>query len=177
MQVRMDLAEVYGEYDDLVARYFRNHLPSRLQARLGVDDLQQEFWRTLVRSWPKLNQTSRTELQFVLLAIAKRQLVKHLRRHDSRQRACSRDISQEFCTEPCEATTASRILASRELLFRIASIVEEREWRVITMKMEGESNVAIGEELGVDEGTVRRIILAVKRKLINDGISPSDYLR
>lgn len=171
--INPELLEFAQQHTKQIRRYFQRGIPYHVRAKIDSDDLMQEFWRTLARSDIAFNDLqSREEWIFTLRKIAKRQLRKQVRKFTqvrARNVAIEREISHIELVG-VEETPSCRV-ANLELLELLKSILSERDWKAINLKLRGYSNVEISKSLGTSETSIRRILLVVKRKLIDSGMS------
>ena len=157
-----------NRYESVAINTVRQHLGTRLRERVDSQDLQQDFWVSVIRRIDRLPSIANSQaFRGYLRKVAFRQVTKQHRRHLVAER---RRLSREVPLSAAGGDPPARQPDPRDgpeneedLMRRMQPHLTEREAEILTMRLEGTSNREIARQLGIDEGSVRRALRRIAR--------------
>ncbi len=162
--------ELIGEYGDLVLRVVRKRLPHELRRAFDSADFVQVAWGTIFRHRSRLCRFDKpTEFVSYLAAVAANKVRTEIRRRLQQQKY---NVNREQPLDQAEHSvvaavpTPSQVAIAREQWFRILENQPAHYQEVVRLRFLGHPSREIASRLGLDEGTVRRVL----RKLFRDVI-------
>ncbi|NIP86737.1 MAG: sigma-70 family RNA polymerase sigma factor [Planctomycetales bacterium] len=170
------VGEFWERYGPRLQRLADKHLASRLQRRLGPEDVVQSACRTFLRRAQRGEfQLSDVESLWRLMsAITLTKVRQKARYHSREKRAMDREVypgSDRSSQAPWEQDFATSEPSPEEVaefadqLEQLLSGMEVEEKRLVQLKLQNYTNPEIAEQLGCSERTVRRILSRVKARL------------
>jgi RNA polymerase sigma-70 factor (ECF subfamily) len=154
--------ELIARYGDLVRRVVRKQLPRELRKAFDSDDFVQVAWGTIFRHRSRLCRFE-TSAEFVafLAAVAANKVRGEVRRRLHQQK---HNVNREHPLDQAEdhvvesVPTPSQVAIAREKWFRILENQPAHYQEVVKLRYVGHSSREIADRIGLDEGTVRRIL-------------------
>jgi RNA polymerase sigma-70 factor (ECF subfamily) len=159
--------ELVAAYEPLLRGAVRGHLPDHLRAKLDSADVVQSVW---ARALPALRDgdwevPDGARLRALLLTVARRRMISHYRHHRA---ALAREepggpaidmLPAEGFPQPSEVARAG------ELWEQVLALCPPEHHRLLELRREGLTLDEIAERTGLHEGSVRRVIRQVSRRL------------
>lgn len=170
------LQDFVNQYHSLAQNTVRRYLARRLRKRVDSGDLLNDFWVSVLRRVDRLPHLQDSQdLRAYLRRIAFRQVTKQQRRHlKVQRRRLDREVdlsNLDHLLPPGDRTPSPSANCERSNEFEsLKGRLSDREWKVLTLRLDGNSNRQIAESLAVDEGTVRRIVRRIGRKSVEAGL-------
>ncbi|MHB8974158.1 MAG: RNA polymerase sigma factor [Pirellulaceae bacterium] len=164
-QAAWDLLTEYGEF---VFRVVRKRLPQDLRRAFDSHDFVQVVWASIFRHRSRLSRFE-TSGEFVafLAAVAANKVCLEIRRRLRQQKHnMNRDRPFDSSANYCAAAeaTPSQVAIARENWFRLLEGQPPHYQEIIRLRYLGHSFREIASRVGLDEGSVRRIL----RKMFRD---------
>ena len=171
-------AEFWEQYGERLRRLADRYLSSRLQRRVGPDDIVQSACRTFLRRAQQgdFQRSDSESLWRLMCAITVAKARQKARFHHRQKRALD---AEQYLDGGSDSERGAREMASREpepdeaagfadQLQRLLSEMEEEQQQLVQLKLQNYTNLEIADSLGCSERTVRRILKGVKSKLTRD---------
>jgi RNA polymerase sigma-70 factor (ECF subfamily) len=163
--------ELLSRYEAEVRLVVRRQLPRLLRSRFDSLDFLQSVWGSFfrrVRNGPADFEDSRHLVAFLARA-AKNKVIDEYRRAASRKQDMHRE--EPLWVEggrpkelPAEIDSPSEIAQAREILGRLTELVPEERRAIVELKAQGLSCKDIGQQLGISERTVQRVLEELRRR-------------
>jgi len=159
---------IFLMYEPYLRMVVRRHLSPALRAKFDSRDIVQSVWADVVKGfrgsgWRFANAA---HLQAFLVRLTRHRFIDRLRQH---RLAVSREISLAESTwnEQLVAQTASPsdIVQGDELWQELLSLCPPEHRDVLRLKREGAASAEIAARTGLHEGSVRRILCDLSRRL------------
>jgi RNA polymerase sigma factor (sigma-70 family) len=166
------IQRLVNRYESIAINTVRRHLGTRLRERVDSQDLQQDFWVSVIRRIDRLPTIANSQaFRGYLRKVAFRQVTKQHRRHlIAERRRLSREVPLSAAGDhrgggpPARSIDPSDVPENEEdLLRRLQPHLAEREFAILTKKLDGLSNREIARQIGVDEGSVRRSLRRIAK--------------
>jgi RNA polymerase sigma factor (sigma-70 family) len=163
-----ELIDLYG---DAVSRAVRRRLGTSLRTVFDSEDFTQAVWASFFTDRARLAEFRHPDDMVAFLAsVARNKVVDASRRQRAQKRAADRNRSTDAPPAPPEAISArqatpSEIAVSREMLERIAAEFPPHYRQILEMRASGLTYAEVGEQLGMHEGSVRRIVHKIYRRV------------
>ncbi|MDH3718997.1 MAG: sigma-70 family RNA polymerase sigma factor [Planctomycetota bacterium] len=170
------VAEFWDRYGARLQRLADKHLASRLQRRLGPEDIVQSACRTFLRRAQRgeFHLSDVESLWRLISAITLTKVRQKARYHSRDKRAFDREVHPNADTdsqpgleqyvstgEPSPEEAAE----FADQLEHLLSEMDEEEKQLVQLKLQNHTNLEIADHLGCSERTVRRILSRVKSRL------------
>jgi RNA polymerase sigma-70 factor (ECF subfamily) len=173
--------ELLRRYEAEVRLVVRRQLPRLLRSRFDSLDFLQSVWGDFfqrVQSGPAEFTDSRHLVGFLARA-AKNKVIDEYRRAASQKQDMHRE--EPIWTEggrprelPGRDESPSKVVEAREAFDRLQELLPEDRRHVLTLKANGLSSREIGEQLGISERTVQRVLEDLRRRANLDEGSHQD---
>lgn len=157
--------ELLIRYEAKVRLVVRRQLPKLLRSRFDSLDFLQSVWGSFfhrVRTGPTDIEDEPNLVAFLAWAARNKVFDEYRRaaslKHDMRREEPLYDGGEEPRGLAASLDTASQVAQAREALERLQELVPKERRRVLELKAEGYSCREIGEQLGLSERTVQRVI-------------------
>jgi RNA polymerase sigma factor (sigma-70 family) len=163
--------ELLARYEAEVRLVVRRQLPKLLRSRFDSLDFLQSVWGSFfqrVRTGPAEFEDSRHLVAFLARA-AKNKVIDEYRRAASRKQDMHREeplwVDGGRARElPADIDSPSEVAQAREVYGKLRALVPEERRKIIDLKAEGLSSRDIGEQLGISERTVQRVLEDLRRR-------------
>lgn len=167
-----ELLEFYGDH---VYRAVRRRLNRQMRAKFDSQDFVQAVWASFFADLNVISNFDRPESLIAFLArVASNKVIDECRR---RMKAQKRDIERDQPIEDSEFGTQSSSLAAEQPTASEVAIAKE-QWsrlvdgqpthyrKILELRAEGSTYNEIAQSLGVNEKTVRRVIIRLSERLM-----------
>jgi RNA polymerase sigma factor (sigma-70 family) len=156
-------SQLVADYGDHVMAAVRFRLGRRIRVRVDSHDLAQAIWKSFFELAEAQSIDSPQQLVAILAAMSVNKLNDAVRRHIVAQpRALSREDRRPLKVNdrrlPSDDATPSQLAMARERFRQIFSKRTSTEQQVIRLRMAGHTFEDIGQSLGINERTARRVI-------------------
>jgi RNA polymerase sigma factor (sigma-70 family) len=170
------VAEFWDRYGARLQRLADKHLASRLQRRLGPEDIVQSACRTFLRRAQRGEfHLSDVESLWRLMSVITLSKVRQKARYHSRdKRAIDREARRNADTDSQPGLeqyvstgepTPEEVAEFADQLEHLLSEMDEEEKQLVQLKLQNHTNLEIADHMGCSERTVRRILSRVKSRL------------
>lgn len=165
------LAELFQRFNPLVFNTIRKHMPIEMRNAFDSADVAQIAWGTLFHHRTRLCQfQSPRDMEAFIATVAYNKLRMELRRRTAQK--CGRDrevVSIEDLEDPIPSSdpSPSRIAMGREEWMQAFKGQPPHYQEIMRLVTLGQRSQEIAEQLGMEEGSVRRIRRRVIKGLRN----------
>lgn len=154
--------ELLDQYSDLVLRVVRKRLPQELRRAFDSQDFVQVAWGTIFRHRTRLCRFE-TPADFIafLAAVAANKVRAEVRRrlyHQRHNMNHERSLDQAADCVLAASPTPSQVAMAREQWFRILDNQPAHYQEIVRLRYLGHRSREIASRVGLDEGTVRRVL-------------------
>jgi RNA polymerase sigma factor (sigma-70 family) len=164
--------ELLQRFEAEVRLVVRRQLPRLLRSRFDSLDFLQSVWGSFfrrMRTSPTEFEDSRHLVAFLARA-AKNKVIDEYRRAASRKHDMHREESlwgegPRARELPDGADSPSEVAQAHEALGRMRDLVPEEKRSILELKAGGLSSKDIGEQLGISERTVQRVLEDLRRRM------------
>ncbi|HEV3168505.1 MAG TPA: sigma-70 family RNA polymerase sigma factor [Isosphaeraceae bacterium] len=168
--------ELLTRYEAEVRLVVRRQLPRLLRSRFDSLDFLQSVWGSFfqrMRTGPHDFEDSRHLVAFLARA-AKNKVIDEYRRAASQKHNMHREEpiwaeGERPRDVAADLDTPSEVAQAREEFGRLRALLPEERRNILELKAEGLSSREIGEQLGVSERTVQRVIEDLRRRAHTEG--------
>jgi RNA polymerase sigma factor (sigma-70 family) len=154
--------ELLDRYSDLVLRVVRKRLPQELRKAFDSQDFVQLAWGTVFRHRTRLCRFEKpAEFIAFLAAVAANKVRAEVRRRLHHQRHnvnFERPLGQAADWLIAAVPTPSQVAIAREQWFRILDNQPPHYQEIVRLRYLGHRSREIADRVGLDEGTVRRVL-------------------
>jgi RNA polymerase sigma factor (sigma-70 family) len=165
------LAELFRRFNPLVYNTIRKHMPIQMRNTFDSADVAQIAWGTLFHHPTRLCQReSPSAMKSYVATVVLNKLRMELRKHKTQKSGRHRDeVSLENIEEPVISPdpTPSRVAMGREEWLHVLKRWPPHYREIMRLVAQGYRSREIAEQLGTDEGNVRRIRRRVVKELRN----------
>jgi RNA polymerase sigma factor (sigma-70 family) len=159
--------EVFLAYEPYLRLVVRRYLPGRLRAKFDSIDVVQSVWVHVLHGLRSAvwRLTDRAHLRALLVTITRRRLVSRCRHHHA---ALSREQAGETDLEQLPASRQPRpseLAQAEELWQQMLALCPPTHHEVLHLKRQGLRLEEIATRTGLHEGSVRRILRGLARRL------------
>ena len=171
------LAELFRRFNPLVYNTIRKHMPIQMRNAFDSADVAQIAWGTLFHHRTRLCQfQSSRDMEAFIATVAYNKLRMELRRRIAQK--CGRDrevVSIEDLEDPIPSPdpSPSRVAMGREEWVQVFKGQPPHYQEIMRLVTLGQRSRDIAEQLGMEEGSVRRIRRQVIKGLRNGNQSGS----
>jgi RNA polymerase sigma-70 factor (ECF subfamily) len=173
--------ELLGRYEAEVRLVVRRQLPRLLRSRFDSLDFLQSVWGDFfqrVRTGPAEFSDSRHLVGFLARA-AKNKVIDEYRRAGSRKGDMHREEpiwgeSGRPRDLPDPGDSPPELAQAHEVFARWQSALPEDRRHILELKAQGLSSREIGEQLGISERTVQRVLEDLRRRVLDPQPDPGD---
>jgi RNA polymerase sigma-70 factor (ECF subfamily) len=150
----------------------RRQLNGSLRSKLDSRDIVQSVWADLLSGFrgAEWRFSSRSQLRSFLIRVTRNRLIDRHRQHHralEREQSLTRTAPQDL---PCShQPRPSEVAQGRELWERMLSICPPAHREILRQKRQGLPLAEIASRAGMHEGSVRRILYDVSRRLAGVG--------
>lgn len=160
--------ELVEKYYPLVLKVVRRRLPRELRPVFDSIDFAQVAWNSVFRHRSQIGRLETKEaFARFLAAVASNKVTTEVRRRLKQEKHSFRR-ERALGTEPidCEdsSPTPSQHAIAHEALSRILAKESERDQFIVHLRRLGYSTKEIGQRLGLNDGSVRRILGRIYRE-------------
>lgn len=157
-----ELIETYGDH---IRAVVRRRLNPHLRTRYDSDDFIQAVWLSFVRNPPNPKKFDGSDgfLKW-LLRLASNKVIDEVRRlrtvkHDPKSQPLEEEVEMQAVGR--SRATPSQVAIARESWGDLTRRLNDRDRRIIELRIAGETFREIAEELGCNEKTARRVVDAL----------------
>jgi RNA polymerase sigma-70 factor (ECF subfamily) len=158
----------FAEYEPYLRMAVRRHLSGPLRSKLDSMDVVQSVWANILVDVGSSGRRFRdvAHLRAFLVRVARNRLIDH-QRHHHRALECEQPLE----VTPAHDVTSSRqprpseTLAGEELWERMLAHCPPRHQELLQLRRQGFTVAEIAERIGLHEGSVRRILYDLARRL------------
>jgi RNA polymerase sigma-70 factor (ECF subfamily) len=160
-------AQVVADYEPYLRLVVRRCLPGRLRAKFDSLDVVQSVWVHVLhalrgREW---QVADRARLRALLVTIARRRLVSRYRSHRAAvEREQPGGAELDVLPEP-RLPRPSEVAVADELWQRMLALCPREHWEILRLRREGLLLHEIAARTGMHEGSVRRVLRQLARRL------------
>jgi len=159
--------ELFAAYEPYLRMVVRRQLNAGLRTKFDSQDVVQSVWVHMLNG---LKNTGRCfndveHLQAFLVQLTRHRFIDRLRRH-------RQSLDRERSFEPDEATharsadpSASQVAQAEDLWERLIDICPPEHRELLHLKRSGADNAEVAERIGLHEGSVRRILSTLAKRL------------
>jgi RNA polymerase sigma factor (sigma-70 family) len=162
-------AELAERYYPLVMKVVRRRFPDELRTAFDSIDFAQLAWKSIFRCRSRIGQLE-TEEAFTrfLAAVAINKVNTEKRRLRQQKHNVRRECtaSVESIDYPDDCPTPSKHAIAKETLSQILENVSERDQLIIRLRRSGCTTDEIGKRVGLNGGSVRRILGRIGRETL-----------
>ncbi|HZW30452.1 MAG TPA: sigma-70 family RNA polymerase sigma factor [Isosphaeraceae bacterium] len=171
--------ELLSRYEAEVRLVVRRQLPRLLRSRFDSLDFLQSVWGSFfrrMRTAPTEFEDSRHLVAFLARA-AKNKVIDEYRRAASRKHNMHREEplwldGRRPRDVPDPIDSPSEVAQAHEVLVRLRELMPVERRTILEMKAQGLSSKEIGEQLGISERTVQRVLEDLRRRMETEWESP-----
>lgn len=162
------LVDLYG---DAVCRAVRRRLGTSLRTVFDSEDFTQAVWASFFTDRQRLARFRHPdELVAFLASVARNKVVDACRRQQSQKRGAPGERPLESAPPPPETVsgrepTPSEVAVGRETLERLAEGFPPHYRQIVELRAAGLTYAEVGKRLGMHEGSVRRIVYQLYRRV------------
>jgi RNA polymerase sigma-70 factor (ECF subfamily) len=164
--------ELLQRFEPEVRLVVRRQLPRLLRSRFDSLDFLQSVWGSFfrrMRDAPTEFEDSRHLVAFLARA-AKNKVIDEYRRAASRKNDMHREEplwgdGHRPRDVPDPIDSPSEVAQAREVFGRLRALMPDEKRAILEMKAEGLSSKDIGEQLGISERTVQRVLEDLRRRM------------
>ena len=164
------LARFFEHYGPALERLAARRIDPGFRRRVGPESIAQSVCRTFLRraQGGEFEIADQDSLWGLLCAIALTKVREKVRFHRRQKRALDREVPLE---SGLRAPVRDGPSAEEEVLFtdafdHVIGSLSEDERSIVDLRLQGETQVAIAERLGMSERTVRRIMAQLEQRLL-----------
>lgn len=163
-----DAERAFAEYEPYLRMAVRRHLSGPLRAKLDSMDVVQSIWANLLVDLADSDRRFRdpSHLRAFFIRVARNRLIDHQRHH---RRALEHeqplDLSPAHTLAATSQPRASEVVAGEELWERMLASCPPRHQELLHLRRRGFTVTEIADRLGLHEGSVRRILYDLARRL------------
>jgi len=171
--------ELLQRFESEVRLVVRRQLPRLLRSRFDSLDFLQSVWGSFfrrMRTTPTEFEDSRHLVAFLARA-AKNKVIDEYRRAASRKNDMHREEPlwgdgprPKDVLDPIDSP--SEIAQAKEAFGRMRELVPEERRSILELKAQGLSSKEIGEQLGISERTVQRVLEDLRRRMETEWETP-----
>jgi RNA polymerase sigma-70 factor (ECF subfamily) len=159
---------VFRDYEPYLRAIVRRRLTPRLRSKFDSMDVVQSTWATVLDGFRKHRHEfpDREHLKAFLARVTYNNFITHCRRHSSqlaRERPFSENASSEISS--AGAVRPSQVVQANELWDNLVVMCPPLHREVLELKREGLSPSVIASRTGLHEGSVRRILYDLAKRL------------
>jgi len=171
--------ELLNRYEAEVRLVVRRQLPRLLRSRFDSLDFLQSVWGSFfrrMRTAPTEFEDSRHLVAFLARA-AKNKVIDEYRRAASRKHNMHREEplwldGRRPRDVPDPIDSPSEVAQAHEVLVRLRELMPAERRTILELKAQGLSSKDIGEQLGISERTVQRVLEELRRRMETEWESP-----
>ena len=171
--------ELLDLYEAEVRLVVRRQLPRLLRSRFDSLDFLQSVWGSFfrrMRTAPTEFEDSRHLVAFLARA-AKNKVIDEYRRAASRKHNMHREEplwldGRRPRDVPDPIDSPSEVAQAHEVLVRLRELMPAERRTILELKAQGLSSKDIGEQLGISERTVQRVLEELRRRMETEWESP-----
>jgi RNA polymerase sigma-70 factor (ECF subfamily) len=160
--------QIFRDYEPFLRAIVRRRLTPRLRSKFDSMDVVQTVWATVLSGFRKHQHEfpDRQHLKAFLARVTYNHFVNHCRRH-SAQLAHERPFSEDASSEdsPAGAARPSQFVQADELWTSLLEMCPSSHREVLELKRQGLSPGVIASRTGLHEGSVRRILYDLAKRL------------
>jgi RNA polymerase sigma-70 factor (ECF subfamily) len=159
--------ELVAAYEPLLRSAVRGGLPPPLRSKLDSADVVQSVW---VRVLPALREgrwdvADRARLRALLLTVARRRLISQYRHHrPALERECGGAADVDLLPE-LGVPQPSEVARAGELWEQVQGLCPPEHRRLLELRRQGLTLDEIAARTGMHEGSVRRVLRQLARRL------------
>ena len=174
----VDVAEkVFLAYEPYLRKVVRRQLPARLRAKFDSMDVVQSVWADVLGGFRDAGWRfpSVGHLRAFLVTATRNRFIDRVRRH---HRALEHEhpipVEQLAALSASPAPAASEVAAADELWERMLELCPPEHQELLRLRRQGHSLDEIAARTGLHEGSVRRILRTLARRLAFQGGGPAN---
>ena len=165
------IRQLISEHGDLVLRVVQKHLPHDLRRMYDSQDFVQDTWKSVLRQRSRFGRFGTTqEFLKIVTALEANKVRGEVRR---RCQQTKHNVNREkqaptaLIRQPLSRdSTPSQLAIGRETLLQILAGLPPRHQEIVRLKYDGVSSSEIADRLGMNPGSVRRILLEIYNRVI-----------
>ena len=163
--------EVFRTYEPFLRIVIRRQLSPRLQAKFDSMDVVQSLWADLVNGFRRgqWQFSNANQLRAFLVTAARNRFSDRYRTHrlslDREQPLVPNDAQDIYASgQP----SPSEVVQANDIWERLLELCPPEHKPILELKRQGASNADIIAQTGMHEGSLRRILRVLSRKLARD---------
>lgn len=166
--------QLWTLYGALVRQAVRRRLPQRLRQVFDSEDFTQQVWASFFESLgdtPDFEKPS--QLVAYLQAMAHNKIAEEcrrrlggVRRNEKHTRSLTSSVTAWVSRDGKNTPTPSEVAIERELLQQMLTELPEEHRRIVELRSSGLTYKEIGQQIGMHENSVRRIVSALYRRVV-----------
>lgn len=163
--------EVFRSYEPFLRIVIRRQLSPRMQSKFDSIDVVQSVWADLVGGFRRQQWqfTNASQLRAFLITAVRNRFSDQYRKHrislEREQPLVQHDL-QDVCAS--SQPTPSELVQADDVWERLLEICPPEHKSILELKRQGASNADIIAHTGMHEGSIRRILRGLSRKLTRD---------
>lgn len=168
---------LYQRYLQKLLNLIGLHLSARFNPRFDAEDVAQSVFKSLFRRAEGGEFTFGDDADFwkLLLTIALNKVRNRVRFHEADKRAASREVSATtgdadgyIMSRLSKNPTAAETVAFSDLFTSMLYCLTKGEQQLLQMRLEGYTQQEIASQLNVDERTVRRMFVRIRKRVVKN---------
>lgn len=167
---------IVTRYQPYVLRVVRRNIAREIRGKFDSTDFVQAVWKSFFAHRDELLAVDDPDSLIALLAaMARHKIIDELRRRMATKKYNVRretplGQSNDVAGGGNEARvdTPSKVAVAHEMFERLTEGQSARDRRILQLRMAGETNERIASELKISERTVRRVLVRLRRKVVED---------
>jgi RNA polymerase sigma-70 factor (ECF subfamily) len=159
---------VFRDYEPVLRAMVRRRLTPRLRSKFDSMDVVQTVWADVFRDFREreVEFADRSRLRAFLARVTYRHFVNHCRRHSSQlEHEQPLQDGQSINVERSDAPRPSQVAEAEELWRTLREMCPPSHIDVLELKRQGLSPAEIAGRTGLHEGSVRRILYDLAKRL------------
>lgn len=165
------IRQLIAEHGDLVLRVVQRHLPRDLRRMYDSQDFVQDTWKSVLRHHSRFGRfgTNQEFLKFVTAVAANKVRMQVRRRCQQTKHNVNREkhAPAALRRQPLSRdSTPSQLAIAQEMLLQLSAGLPPRHQEIVRLKCDGVSSSEIADRLGMNPGSVRRILLEIYNRVI-----------
>jgi len=161
-------AQVFREYEPFLRAMVRRRLTPALRAKFDSLDVVQSVWTDVLDGYNEegLNFSNRDHLRAFLARVTYNHFSNYCRRHGpSLKRERPMPVADSLAAPASPQPRPSQVVQADELWERMTELCPPAHRRLLELKRQGFALAEIAERTGLHEGSVRRILYELARRM------------
>ena len=165
---RLEAEKAFAAYEPYLRRLVRRHIPQALQSKFDSCDVVQSVWAGLLGNSDNHRRrfTNPAHLRAFLVKVTRNQFIDGWRKHRTAlEHEQSLDQTSPRYTPASPEPRPSEWAQADELWQRMLSVCPPAYHEILRLRREGLSLMEVAARTGLHEGSIRRIIRKVSRRV------------